>query len=203
MSRRFRPARHHDSWHHIEQMRELRGPRGPLPQVALAGRSNAGKSSLVNTLLGPDMAYVSRTPGKTRALEVFISAAHAVFVDLPGYGYAARSREERQQWQPLIDQYLHASRYLQALVIITDGRHPPFAMDIAMAEWALTQGVPTIILLNKWDATNQATRDATRKAWETLGIAAHIQLLPFSCRTGLGLEVLEEMLWQMLSAPLK
>lgn len=190
----FRPARHLDSWHHPEQFRILADGKGALPQIALAGRSNAGKSSLVNRLLGEAMAKVSKTPGKTRALEVFHSALPCIFVDLPGYGFASRSQEERAKWGALIQRYLEHMPSLRGIVIIVDGRHAPFESDLQMVEWVRARGLKGLILLNKWDATTQAERGAVLRAWEDLMGGSEWSIIPASCKSGLGIDAVEGIL---------
>ncbi len=190
----FRPARHLDSWHHPEQFRILADAKGALPQIALAGRSNAGKSSLVNRLLGEAMAKVSKTPGKTRALEVFHSALPCIFVDLPGYGFASRSQEERAKWGALIQRYLESMPSLRGIVIIVDGRHAPFESDLQMVEWVRARGLKGLILLNKWDAATQAERGVTQRAWEDLMEGSGWSIVPASCKSGLGMTEVEGIL---------
>ncbi len=190
----LRPARHFDSWHHAEQFKILGDGKGPLAQIALAGRSNAGKSSLVNQLLGPAMAKVSKTPGKTRALEVFLSALPCVIVDLPGYGFASRSQEERQKWGTLIQTYLQAMPTLKGIVIIVDGRHSPFESDLQMVEWVQSRHLHGIVLLNKWDAATQSERDRVKKEWEALVRPDVWRIIPVSCKTGFGIHEVENVL---------
>ena len=198
MSKRvFQPARHHGSWHHPDQFRVLCGPKGPLAHLVIAGRSNAGKSSLINCLFGEELARVSRSPGKTRALELFLSGGRgreAVFIDLPGYGYARRSHQERSKWHHLIESFLSSSPALQGIVIVTDSRHAPFELDLQMVQWALSRGIPAVVLLNKWDASSQSERVLCQRAWTELDWTSHVTILPFSCKTGAGQLELEALL---------
>ncbi len=168
--------------------------KGALPQIALAGRSNAGKSSLVNQLLGPAMAKVSKTPGKTRALEVFLSALPCVFVDLPGYGFASRSQEERKKWGLLIQNYLEKMPSLAGIVLIVDARHPPFESDLQMVEWVESRNLRGVILLNKWDAATQSEREQALRHWRQAVDELTWSLLPVSCKTGLGIPEVENTL---------
>jgi GTP-binding protein len=140
------------------------------------------------------MAKVSKTPGKTRALEVFLSALPCVLVDLPGYGFASRSQEERQRWATLIQGYLQVMPTLKGIVIIVDGRHPPFEADLQMMDWVESRNLQGVILLNKWDAATQSERDHVKKAWEALIRPEGWRLIPVSCKTGYGIHEVESIL---------
>jgi len=188
MSHCFKPGKHLDSWHTEQQFRRITHDGKVLPQVAVAGRSNAGKSSLINCLLGPQCAFVSKTPGKTRAVEVFTCKAKMLWIDLPGYGFARRSAQEREHWGRLIDAYLNSSPDLVGIVIIVDARHPPFALDMAMLEWAESRGIPYLLVLNKWDACNQSTRARVLKDWERWPAANKLRV---SCKTATGIDDIE------------
>lgn len=189
MAQHFKPGKHLDSWHSEQQFRRITSEGRVLPQVAVAGRSNAGKSSLINCLLGPQCAYVSKTPGKTRAVEVFTCREPLLWIDLPGYGFARRSEQERQHWGMLIDGYLNGSPDLIGVVIIVDARHPPFALDVAMLEWAQQRGMRFLLVLNKWDACNQSQRSRALKEWGRW--PAECQL-PISCKKGSGIDQIEK-----------
>jgi GTP-binding protein len=140
------------------------------------------------------MAKVSKTPGKTRALEVFLSALPCVFVDLPGYGYASRSQKERSQWSQLIQQYLESMPSLKGIVIIVDARHEPFESDLQMMQWVESRGLAGLVLLNKWDSLSQSDRVKALRSWEPLVAGRPFALEPISCKTGVGLANVERIL---------
>lgn len=136
-------------------------PRDRRPQIAFAGRSNVGKSTLLNHLVGRRrMAKVSNTPGKTRSLNFFLINDRFNFVDLPGYGYAKVSKTERASWAKLIEGYLKTSEQLAGLVFLLDCRREPNEDDFQMLDWLADNQLPTIVVVTKTDKLN---RDKTRR----------------------------------------
>ncbi len=134
----------------VANLRDL--PRDALCEVAFAGRSNAGKSSAINTLAGRvRLAFVSKTPGRTQHLNYFTLAEGKYFVDLPGYGYAKAPEEIRSQWEGLIGPYLSKREQLAGLVVIMDCRRPFTDLDLRLIDWFRPTGRPIHILLSKAD----------------------------------------------------
>jgi GTP-binding protein len=174
---------------------------GDLPQVAFSGRSNVGKSSLINTLLRrtrKKIAHVSATPGKTQALNFFQVNDDFFLVDLPGYGYARVPQKMRDAWSELIEWYLGESGQVKGVVHLVDARHPPTKHDIRMVEYLSGLEVPTLIVLTKVDKLKTMERErSVPRAAEALGVEAS-QLLPFSSKTGEGREALLEALDELL-----
>lgn len=128
-----------------------KGPREPLPQVAFAGRSNVGKSSLLNALLGTRLAAVSKQPGKTRTINYYLVNDRYFFVDLPGYGFARTSMTERQQWGERISAYLQEDRRLRLVVELVDPRVPTSPLDADLASFVRQAGLPVLVVLTKAD----------------------------------------------------
>jgi GTP-binding protein len=162
-------------------------PETGLPEIAFAGRSNVGKSSLLNRLVHrKKFARVSNTPGRTREINFFKVNDQFVLVDLPGYGYARISKERRAEWKPLIESYLRGSRELRGIVQLLDVRHDPTGDDRRMLEFLGGLGVPAIVVLTKIDKLTPAQR-ARRIAMlrSELGLDEE-QLLAFSAVTGEG-----------------
>ncbi|HWH53779.1 MAG TPA: ribosome biogenesis GTP-binding protein YihA/YsxC, partial [Gemmatimonadaceae bacterium] len=127
-------------------------PEPTLPEVAFAGRSNVGKSSLLNRLVHrKKFARVSNTPGRTREVNFFKVNDTFVLVDLPGYGYARVSKEKRAEWRPLIEGYLRTSPTLRGIVQLLDARHEPTGDDRGMLDFLAELGVPTIVTVTKTD----------------------------------------------------
>ena len=137
-------------------------PREPLPQIAFSGRSNVGKSSLINTLLGRNaLARVSSTPGKTITVNFYEIDRKLFFVDLPGYGYANRSKESQRVWQSLTDGYFtrNPNRDLLRLVVqLVDSRIGATKDDLTMIDWLTKTGVPFLIVATKTDKLNKTER---------------------------------------------
>jgi len=177
-------------------------PEPTLPEVAFAGRSNVGKSSLLNRLIHrKKFARVSNTPGRTREINFFKVNDAFVFVDLPGYGYARISRERRAEWKPLIEGYLRASPELRGIVQLLDARRDPTADDRQMLEFLAELGVPTIVAITKIDKLTRAER--ARRVPElcnALGLDAD-QVVPFSAVTGEGRNELAEAIDGLLAQP--
>lgn len=157
------------------------------PQIALAGRSNVGKSSLINCLGNrKNLAKTSSTPGKTRSLNYYhVHPGGFYLVDLPGYGYARRSKSERQAWGKLMDQFFKTNTHLAGLLLILDVRLPPQVPDMELAAMAQSLGLPLLPVLTKSDKCTQRECFATRKNWqEVLGPEA--DPLIFSSKTRQG-----------------
>lgn len=159
------------------------------PQLALAGRSNVGKSSLINALAGrKQLAKTSSTPGKTRSVNYYVVQPDGFFlVDLPGYGYARCSKTEQERWGKLIEHYLVSAKALRGLVLLLDSRLTPQKSDIAMMSFAAAKGIPLIPILTKADKCSQADRQKRKKEW-----AALLSVSPIitSSATGIGLDAL-------------
>ncbi|MGH7621834.1 MAG: ribosome biogenesis GTP-binding protein YihA/YsxC [Gemmatimonadaceae bacterium] len=177
-------------------------PEPTLPEVAFAGRSNVGKSSLLNRLVHrKKFARVSNTPGRTREVNFFNVNDTFVLVDLPGYGYARVSKERRAEWRPLIEGYLRTSPTLRGIVQLLDARHEPTADDRGMLDFLAELGVPTIIAVTKTDklsARERARRVADLSA--ALGLDAE-QVIAFSAVTGEGRDELAEAIEGLLAQP--
>ena len=168
-------------------------PESSLPEVAFAGRSNVGKSSLLNTLVRrKSFARVSRTPGRTREINFFRINNTFVLVDLPGYGYARISKEKKAGWRPMIESYLRRTTQLRGMVLLLDIRREPSEDDRAMLDFLAELGVPTIVALTKADKLNKAgARERTTEISRSLALEAD-QVIQFSAQSGEGrLELLE------------
>ncbi len=167
------------------------------PQIALAGRSNVGKSSLVNSLAGrrKNIARVSSAPGKTRSLNFFaVTPGDFVLVDLPGYGYAKCAKTEREKWAALTHAYLTQTPGLRGVVSLLDSRHEPQRLDLELLEYLHAHRIPVLPVLTKADKCNQKARAQARKHWKTALPGA----APLFCSsvTGEGKEALWELIRQ-------
>jgi len=163
-------------------------PRWEMPEVSFIGRSNVGKSSLLNTLIGrKNLARTSSTPGKTRGLYFYLLNEKLCFVDLPGYGYAKVSKKERQRWAPIIEEYLGSRVNLRGCLHLIDSRHEPTEDDRAMSGWLRAHTINTITIATKADKMSRGalTRQLSLIRKE-LGFFADDLLLPFSAKTGAG-----------------
>ena len=162
-------------------------PETTLPEVAFAGRSNVGKSSLLNRLIRRKaFARVSRTPGRTREINFFEVNARFVLVDLPGYGYARISKERRAEWRPLIEGYLRRSTNLRGVVQLIDVRRDPTDDDLQLLDFLSEIGVPTIVAVTKVDKLSTSAASARiHQLTAALGLDAD-QVIAFSAQTGLG-----------------
>jgi GTP-binding protein len=149
-------------------------PLSSFPEVALIGRSNVGKSSLLNHFFGLNIAKVSSTPGKTRALNFFNVDGHYFFVDLPGYGYAAVSKQESHRWAKLIEHYLCERRSLKLLLFLLDIRREPSPDDMQMLAWIEHNKLEAILILTKVDKVTHA-----EKSRQTKRITDRIKGLPY------------------------
>ncbi len=178
-------------------------PDSPLPEVAFAGRSNVGKSSLLNALVRrKSFARVSRTPGRTREINFFRINNGFVLVDLPGYGYARVSKEKKSEWRPLIESYLRRTTQLRGIVLLLDIRREPSDDDRAMLDFLAEVEVPTIVALTKTDKLSKAAaREQAAAIARSLALEAD-QVIPFSAQTGEGrVELLEAITSLVEAAP--
>lgn len=174
---------------------------GSLPQVAIAGRSNVGKSSLINAMLGRrGLARVSKRPGKTQEINFFRVDDRYYLVDLPGYGFARAPSDVRQKWGPLIESYLGTSGELLGVVVLVDCRHGPSDDDAQMVDYLARLRIPALFVLTKIDKLNRTERKrALREAREELGVPED-QLLATSALTGEGTDTLLESLEALVEA---
>jgi len=177
-------------------------PESSLPEIAFAGRSNVGKSSLLNRLIHrKKMARVSNTPGRTREVNFFRVNDAFILVDLPGYGYARVSKEKRAEWRPLIEKFVRYSVQLRGIVLLLDVRHDPTNDDRQMLDFLSEVGVPTIVVLTKIDKLT-----AKQRAEQIFTIARDLaldaeQVIPFSAVTGEGRNDLAEAVESLLAQP--
>ncbi len=191
--------------HSVEYAGTIAAPNGPspgdLPQVAFSGRSNVGKSSLINTVLQrtrKKVAHVSGKPGKTQALNFYRVNEVFFLVDLPGYGYAKVPKGMRDAWKRLMDWYLGESGAVQGVVHLVDARRAPTEDDQKMVEYLAGIGLPTLVVMTKMDKLKRSER---KKAISVASAALKVeddQLLPFSSKTGEGRDALLEALDALL-----
>ena len=162
--------------------------RDGRPQVTFAGRSNVGKSSVINRLLNrKNFARVGATPGKTTQVNYFLIDGRIYFTDLPGYGYAKVSKEERDRWGRLMENYFQEQGLITLGVLIVDARHKPTADDVTMCTWFKESGCPLIVVANKLDKLKKNEIEPNlQRIWDTLELPDTAVLIPFSAEKGIG-----------------
>lgn len=177
-------------------------PESALPEIAVAGRSNVGKSSLLNRLVRRKaFARVSSTPGRTREINFFRVNGAFVLADLPGYGYARISRARKAEWRPLIEGYLRTAPELRGVVLLLDVRHRPSPDDRQMLEFLADLGAPTVVALTKVDKLRpRELEDRLDALMRGEGLDAE-QLIPFSAVTGRGRDELAEAILALTGEP--
>ena len=177
-------------------------PEAKWPEVAFAGRSNVGKSSLLNQLVRRKrLARVSNTPGRTREVNFFLVNDRFVLVDLPGYGYARISKERRAEWKPLIEGYLRTSTELRGIVQLLDVRHDPTSDDRQMIAFLASIGIPTLFALTKTDKLSASERKARIAALTEELLVGEDQVIPFSAVTGEGRDELAAAVMALVEQP--
>ena len=182
----------------ISAVRPEQYPEGDLPEFALAGRSNVGKSSFINKMLNrKSLARTSSKPGKTQTLNFFIINEMMHFVDVPGYGYAKVSKSERAAWGKMIETYLTSREQLRAALLIVDLRHPPTKDDIMMYDFFKHYEIPCIVIATKADKIPRGKWQKHLKVTkETLQLEKGDEIILFSSETGQG----KEEAWKSLQA---
>ena len=166
-------------------------PPSTKPEIVFAGRSNVGKSSLINRLFQQkNLARVSATPGKTATIN-FFEAENLMFVDLPGYGYAKVSREEKLRWASLIEGYFAMDRDIALVLSLIDSRHPPTNDDLLMLDFLMEHELPFVVVLTKMDKLSAAARrQRLEDFYQETPCGDGLTVLPFSSETGEGREEL-------------
>lgn len=171
-------------------------PDNTLPEVAFAGKSNVGKSSLINALMNRKaLARTSAQPGKTQTINFYNINEAMYLVDLPGYGYARVSESEKAKWGKMIENYLHTSRQLRRVFLLIDIRHNPSDNDKLMYDWIVSQGFDPVIVATKLDKIKRSQKDkCVRAIREGLQVKPGTRIVPFSAQTKAG----REEIWQIM-----
>ena len=177
----------------VHSLRQL--PEAEFPEIAFAGRSNVGKSSLINTLLGrKNLVKVSSRPGKTQGLNYFLVGRELCFVDLPGYGYAKVEKQMQMGWQALITTYLETRSSLACVVVILDIRHPPKEQDTQLLAWLKTMGIAIVPVYTKIDKLSGNERFRNAEILDAGHTIHPTDRILFSAKTGQGRDELEHAL---------
>ncbi len=176
-------------------------PENTLPEFAFAGKSNVGKSSLINSLINrKSLARTSAQPGKTQTINFYNVEDSLYFVDLPGYGYAKVSQEIKEKWGKMIERYLQKSKQLKLVFLLIDIRHEPSANDKNMYEWIEYNGFEPVIIATKLDKINRSQVQKHLKMLRTgLGLKKETILIPFSSETKQG----KEEVWNIIDSYLE
>ncbi len=171
----------------VSAVNKKQHPATELPEIAFAGRSNVGKSSLINKMLNrKKLARVSASPGKTATINFYNIDQRLIFVDLPGYGFAKVSKQERERWGRMIEEYLNGREQLLRVVLLVDMRHKPTADDVMMYNWIIESGFTPFVIATKKDKVKPSQReDALRLIKDTLG---EENVIPFSSEKGDGVQ---------------
>lgn len=174
-------------------------PDNQLPEIAFAGKSNVGKSSLINALMNrKSLARTSAQPGKTQTINFYNINDELYFVDLPGYGYAKVNQQEKEKWGKMIEKYLHRSKVLQAVFLLVDIRHEPSANDRQMYEWILANGYHPIVIATKLDKINRSQiAKQVKLVKQGLGVDKDTIVIPFSAETKQGREEIYALIDQL------
>lgn len=176
-------------------------PKERLPEIAFAGKSNVGKSSVINRILNrKNFARVGEKPGKTIHVNYFTVDKKCYFVDLPGYGYAQVSRSEKERWGKLMEGYFAAQR-IDLGILIVDARHAPTNNDITMAQWFIESGCPFVVVANKLDKVKKSQLDGNLQTIrEDLELPEDCHLIPFSAEKGTGRDELIKLIFEAAKA---
>lgn len=175
-------------------------PKNTRPEIAFAGKSNVGKSSLINALMNrKSYARTSAQPGKTQTINYYNINDELYFVDLPGYGYARASQEVKAKWGKMVENYLKRSKTLQAVFLLVDIRHEPSANDKQMYEWILSNGFHPIVIATKADKIKRSQLQKHIKMIKTgLEVEADTILIPFSAQSKQGREEIYQLIEELI-----
>ena len=175
-------------------------PENTMPEIAFAGKSNVGKSSLINALMNRKaLARTSAKPGKTQTINFYNINEILYLVDLPGYGYAKVSEQEKAQWGKLIERYLNGSKQLKAVFLLIDIRHDPSANDKMMYDWIVDQGFQPIIIATKLDKLKRSQiQKNVKMIKEGLNLIPGTKVIPFSAETKQG----RDEIWELVETEL-
>ncbi|MEE0117783.1 MAG: ribosome biogenesis GTP-binding protein YihA/YsxC [Lachnospiraceae bacterium] len=175
-------------------------PDTDLPEVAFAGKSNVGKSSLINGLMNrKSLARTSSQPGKTQTINFYNINKFMYLVDLPGYGYAKVSENEKKKWGKMIENYLHISKQLKAVFLLVDIRHEPSANDKMMYEWIVYQGYDPIIVATKLDKIKRSQiQKSVKMVKEGLNVKPGTKIIPYSALTKQGRDEIWELMDELV-----
>ncbi|MCR5117813.1 MAG: ribosome biogenesis GTP-binding protein YihA/YsxC [Lachnospiraceae bacterium] len=177
-------------------------PDNKYPEIAFAGKSNVGKSSLINTILNrKNLARTSSQPGKTQTINFYNLNEELYLVDLPGYGYAKVSAETKEKWGKMVERYLVTSKQLKAVFLLIDIRHEPSANDVGMYNWILDKGYEPIIILTKLDKINRSQlQKQVKLIREKLQASKSTVTIPFSAVTKQGKDEIHEIMTSVISS---
>ena len=180
----------------ISAVSQRQYPGDHLPEIALAGRSNVGKSSFINKLIQrKSLARTSSKPGKTQTLNFYNINEMFYFVDVPGYSYAKISKVERKKWGNMMEEYFQTRDCLKAVILVTDSRHAPTQDDIQMYEYLKFYNLPVAIIATKVDKVSRSKREKyLKRTRQTLKVESDDLVIPFSAETGEG----KEKLWTII-----
>ena len=176
-------------------------PENTLPEIAFAGKSNVGKSSLLNALINrKNLARTSSQPGKTQTINFYNLNNEMYLVDLPGYGYANVSVSVKEKWGKMIEKYLRTSKQLKAVFLLIDIRHEPSANDVQMYNWVISTGYDPIIICTKLDKINRSQIQKQLKIIrEKLGAKKETVMIPFSAETKQGRDEIYKLMDEILT----
>lgn len=182
----------------ISAVSQKQYPQDGIPEIALAGRSNVGKSSLINRLIQrKSLARTSSKPGKTQTLNFYKLNNSFYFVDVPGYGYAKVSKSERNKWGPMMEEYFETRTYLKAVILITDIRHEPTNDDMQMYAYLKYLEHPVIVIATKMDKVKRGKQHAyMKRTKELIQLQDEDVIIPFSAETGEG----KDEVWKQMKA---
>ena len=178
-------------------------PQNSMPEIAFAGKSNVGKSSLINAIMNrKSLARTSSSPGKTQTINFYNINDALYFVDLPGYGYAKVSQQEKEKWGKMVERYLHQSKVLVAVFLLVDIRHDPSANDKVMYDWIRANGFHPIVIATKADKINRSQlQRQIRAVRQGLGVDRDTIVIPFSAQTKQGRDEIYELIDSMVGQP--
>jgi len=183
----------------ITAVKPAQYPASNVPEVAFVGRSNVGKSSIINSLLNrKNLARVGAAPGKTREINFYNIDDSLYFVDLPGYGYASVSKGKKSTWFDIVETYLYSRLQLKLIIMLVDIRHAPSAEDKMMYDWLLANNVPHLIVASKSDKISRGQiNPRLQEIVKVLGVKEGIAVIPFSSETKNGRDILLEHIQRM------